>query len=344
LGCYPVTITAIHTHASITARTGSALTINTSGNVTITGLNGNTASGKLAVYDLQSRFMYGGSMSGQVRRLGVIFGGVALCAHAQWLDYPTPGTPRTHDGKPNLSAKTPRASNGKPDLSGVWRTEFAPAGEIERLFGFSKDFAVPGDDPRTFSRYSFNILADFKPEEVPLRPEVADLLRRNAEKRGAISPDARCLPLGLPRADLFNYAPFKIIQTPGLIAVLYEADDTHRQIYTDGRKLPVDPQPAWMGYSVGKWEGDTLVVDAAGFNDMSSLDIMGHPHSESLRIQERFQRRDFGHMDLSVTIEDPKTYTRPFTIKVTELLIPNSDVLESICNENEKDRAHLAKQ
>jgi hypothetical protein len=158
-----------------------------------------------------------------------------------------------------------------------------------------------------------------------------------------MSGPALCLPLGLPRADLFNYAPFKIIQTPGMIAVLYEADNTHRQIYTDGRKLPVDPQPAWLGYSVGKWEGDTLVVDASGFTVMSPLDLMGHPHSEDLHIQERFRRRDFGHMDLSIMIDDLKMYTRPFTVKVTEVLIPDSDILESICNENEKDRPHLAK-
>jgi hypothetical protein len=189
-----------------------------------------------------------------------------------------------------------------------------------------------------------NILVDFKPEESPLRPEFAELFRRNSEQKGTESPVARCLPQGLPRADLTNYAPFKIIQTPGVIAVLYEIDNTYRQIYTDGRKLPVDPQPAWVGYSVGKWEGDTLVVDAAGFTDKTWLDVAGHPHSDALRVQERFHRRDFGHMDLSITIDDPKIYTRPFTIQVGLRLVPDSDVLESICNENEKDRAHLTKK
>lgn len=280
-------------------------------------------------------------MSGRFIRVAVAFVGVLFCANGQWLGYPTPGTPRTPDGKPNLSAKTPRASNGKPDLSGVWQTEFAPPGENERLFGALVKFVVPGDDPGTFSKYFINILADFKPEESPLRPEAAEIFRKNAERRGTDNPATRCLPQGLPRADLFNYAPFKIIQTPGIIAVLYEVDNTHRQIYTDGRKLPVDPRPAWLGYSVGRWDGDTLVVDAAGFTDKSWLDLFGHPHSEDLRIQERFHRRDFGHMDLSVTIEDPKMYTKPFTIKVTEVLLPDSDILESVCNENEKDRVHL---
>lgn len=283
-------------------------------------------------------------MNSRIQRIGILFGGALLCAHAQWLNYPTPGTPRTRDGKADLFGKTPRASNGKPDLSGVWRTEYAPPGENERIFGASvKDYAVLGDDPRTFSKYYLNILVDFKPEDAPIRPEAAAAAQRNQDKRGTVSPTARCLPQGLPRADIFGYAPFKIIQTPGIVAVLYEIDNTHRQIYTDGRKLPVDPQPAWSGYSVGRWEGDTLIVDAAGFNDRTWLDSFGHPHSEDLRIQERFHRRDFGHMDLTVTIDDPKMYTRPFTVKVTEVLLPDSDILESICNENEKDRGHLEK-
>jgi hypothetical protein len=277
-------------------------------------------------------------------RLVGIFVFLATSTHAQWLHYPTPGTPRTRDGKPNLAAKVPRAPNGKPDLSGVWQAEYAPPGEDERLFGdVFKDFVVPGDDPRTFSKYFLNILADFKPEEAPIRAEAAELARRNSES-ARDNPSAQCLPQGMVRADLLSYNPFKILQTPGEIAILYEVDNTYRQIYTDGRKLPADPEPAWLGYSVGRWEGDTLVVDSAGFNDRSWLDAFGHPHSEALRIQERFHRRDFGHMDLELTIDDPKMYTKPFTVKATEVLIPDSDVLEYVCTENEKDRAHLGKQ
>jgi len=245
------------------------------------------------------------------------------------------------DGKPNLSAPAPRASNGKPDLSGVWQTELAPSGEFERLFGDVSFAVVPGDDFRSFSKYFFNVLADFKPEEAPIRPEAAELFRKRG---GKDNPVSRCLPLGIPSAEILSYAPYKIIQTPGLIVMLYEVDNTHRQVYTDGRKLPADPQPAWLGYSVGKWEGDTLVVDTAGFNDQSWLDVTGHPHSEALRIQERFRRRDFGHMEVQVTIDDPKTFTKPFTIKFNQLLIPDSDILEYFCTENEKDRAHLASQ
>jgi hypothetical protein len=273
----------------------------------------------------------------RVLRLFVLVQATFLALHGQWLDQPTPGTPRTKDGKPNIFAKTPRLA-GKPDLSGVWQVEPPPRGEIERMLGDLTADLVPGDDITTFSKYFFNILADFKPEESLLRPEAAEIMRRRSQKRE--TPDERCLPLGIPRAELIGF-PFKIVQTPGLIVIMYEADNTRRQIYTDGRKLPVDPNPTWLGYSIGRWEGDTLAVDSAGFNDRVWIDTFGHPVSESLHIQERFHRRDFGHMDLQITIDDPKMYTKPFTFKVTELLLPDSDIFEYFCAENEKDRAHL---
>ncbi len=275
-------------------------------------------------------------------RLGFLLAGALLLA-GQWLNYPTPGTPRKSDGTPNLSAKAPRASNGKPDLSGVWRTEYDSPAENERLFGPAvKAFIEPGDDPSQFSRYFLNILVDFKPEDSPMRPATAALFQKNVVRK-AESSSVRCLPQGLPRTDINSYQPFKILQTPGTIVMMYEVDNTHRQIYTDGRALPVDPQPTWGGYSIGRWDGDTLIVDAAGFNDGTWLDSAGHPHSDALRVHERFHRRDFGHMDLSVTVDDPKMYTKPFTIRVTEVLLPDTDILESVCNENEKDRVRLDK-
>jgi len=277
----------------------------------------------------------------QKLRLGIAFLWMVMCASAQWLNYPTPGTPRTKDGKPNLSAPTPRASNGKPDLSGVWQVEPPAPGEMERKVGDLGTFVVPGDDPRTFSPYFFNILVDFKREDAPIRPEAAAVFQRHAKAFGKDSPGSHCLPMGVPNTELIA-VPFKIIQTPGVIVLLIEADNTHRQIYTDGRPLPVDPQPSWQGYSIGKWEGDTLVVDTVGFNDKSWLDAIGHIHSESLRVQERYRRRDFGHMELQVTIEDPKTFTHPFTFKVNQLLIPDFFFLDTICTENERDRVHLA--
>jgi len=253
-------------------------------------------------------------------------------AFGQWLNYPAPGTPRTRDGKADLSAKAPHASDGKPDLSGVWRTE----PEHGRN---SSTFDVPGDYPSTFSRYFGNILADFKNPAEIVRPEAAELIRKY---RGTFKhPLYQCLPLGIPGADVFSYAPFKIIplNEPREIVILYEVDNTHRQIYLDGRKLPEDPQPSWLGYSVGRWEGDTLVVDTAGFNDKGT--IGGYPSTETLNLQERFHRLDFGHMDLQLTVNDPTLFLKPFTIKVTELLEPDSDVLEMICNENNTDLPHL---
>ena len=283
------------------------------------------------------------TMTDAKRSLAAVFAGALLLVPGQWLNYPTPGTPRTADGKPNLSAKAPRAPDGRPDLSGVWRTAYDSADANERLFGSGvKAFIEPGDDPSTFSKYFLNILVDFPSDASPMRAAAAQLFQQNTVRK-ANSSSARCLPQGLPRTDINSYAPFKIIQSHDVIAVLYEVDNTHRQIYVDGRSLPVDPQPTWGGYSVGRWDGDALNVEAAGFNAETWLDSGGHPHSEALHVREQFHRRDFGHMDLSVTIDDSTMYTRPFTIKVTEVLLPDSDILESVCNENEKDRTHLDK-
>lgn len=280
-------------------------------------------------------------MRRQKLKLGIVFAAVVTCASAQWLNYPTPGTPRTKNGKPNLSAPAPRAANGKPDLSGVWQVEPPAPGEMERKIGDVGTFAVPGDDPREFSPYFFNILADFKREEAPIRPAAAEVFMKNFKTYGKDHPYSRCLPMGIPSTELIG-VPFKMIHTPGILVLLNELDFTYRQIYTDGRPLPVDPQPSWLGYSIGRWEGDTLIVTTAGFNDKGWLDAIGHTHSEALRVEERFRRRDFGHMELQITIDDPKTFTKPFTITANQLLIPDSDVIETVCAENERDRAHIA--
>jgi len=275
---------------------------------------------------------------------GILLAGATITAmivpsvEAQWLNYPASGTPLTRDGKPNLSAKAPRGYKGKLDLSGVWQIEPPPAGEIERIFGDLGPGRVEGDDPRTFSKYALDFLVDFKPGESPLRPEAAALTLKRRETMD--SPSSHCLPHSVPTIELIGF-PFKIFQTPDTIAIYYEEKGVFRQIHTDGRKLPVNPFPAWMGYSTGKWEGDTLVVDTAGFNDKGWMDLRAHPRSEALRVQERFHRRDFGHMDVEATVDDPKILTRPVTIKFTELLIPNSDMLETFCTEGERDRAHM---
>jgi hypothetical protein len=269
----------------------------------------------------------------------LLLAALSTCAPAQWLNYPTPGVPRTQDGKPNLTAPAPRTADGKPDLSGVWMHERNSLAEMKRLFGENVGATnVPGMEVETVSKYAVNILVDFKPEESPMRPEAAEIFRRRAtglEERGT------CLPVGVPLGSLLS-EPFKIIQSPRLMAVLFE--DTHRQIYTDGRVLPTEfAQPSWLGYSTGKWDGDTLVVETAGFNDKTWLDVIGHPHSEALRITERYRRRDFGHLNAEMTFDDPKMYTRPFTIKVSYELQANSDIFEYFCDENEKDSAHTGK-
>ena len=270
----------------------------------------------------------------------------ATCANAQWLNHPDARTPRTRDGKPNLSARAPRASNGKPDLSGVWQAHAAQPGEMLRLLQArpgprSVDQIDPAVDLQTYSKYFLNVLADFKPGEEPMRPEAAALLKQHAESQGKDVPTSHCLPGGVPFSTLV--APFKMIQTPMEIVMLLEDNNPPRQIYIDGRKLPANPETMWMGYSVGKWEGDTLVVDSFGFNDRTWLDAFGHPHSESMRITERFRRTNFGHMDIEVTMDDPKMYTRPFTVKFPARLLPDTDTLESVCAENERDRPHLDK-
>ena len=172
-----------------------------------------------------------------------------------------------------------------------------------------------------------------------MKPGTATLVQERTATQHRDSPTSHCLPGGVPFSTLI--APFKIIQTPIEIVMLLEDNNPPRQIYLDGRPLPKDPEPSWMGYSSGKWDGDTLVVDTIGFQDRSWIDSVGHPRSEGMRVTERFHRRDFGHMDLEVTFNDPKYYTRPFTVKAPIRLLPDSDVLESICAEGEKDRVHL---
>jgi hypothetical protein len=193
----------------------------------------------------------------------------------------------------------------------------------------------------TISKYAIDILLDFKPkEEAIMRPEAAESLRRTSKR----DPSNVCMGvLGFPLADLLS-EPIKIVQAPRLTVILSEAGYLHRQIFTDGRSLPKEFDfPAFLGYSVGHWERDTLVVETAGFNNKTRLDQAGHPHSEALRVTERFRRRDFGHLDLEMTFDDPKMYTKPFTIKVAHNLIADADLFEMFC-ENERDRAHLGKQ
>jgi len=276
----------------------------------------------------------------------LILGSLNVGTSAQWLNFPTPGTPRTRDGKPNLSAPTPRAADGKPDLSGVWMHEVTTVAEMRRLYGALIDEAVrvdvPGMEIGTQHKYGFNIFVDFKPGTEPIRPQAADIQRRNAARPES---ETVCKEVtGFPLAGLLS-EPIKIVQSPRLTVILYEIDNLHRQVYTDGRRLPTEfDKPAYLGYSVGRWQGDVLVVETAGFNDSTRLDLFGHPHSEALRVTERFRRRDFGHLDVDMTFDDPTMYTKPFTITVPHNLLADSDIFEMFCAENEKDFNHLQKR
>jgi len=263
----------------------------------------------------------------------------AVAAHAQWHNYPAAGIPRTKDGKPNLSARTPRAANGKPDLSGVWTTDGSPPGEVDRLFPGISDLAVPGDDPRSFNKFFLNVFADDKNEDVPIKPEALPTFLERAKSQGKDNPTSHCLPAGIPMGDLLP-VPRRFIQLPSMLVILYEGMNPQRVIHMDGRKHVLE-QPAWLGYSIGRWEGDTLVADTRGFNDRSWLDAFGHPRTEAMHIVERFTRRDFGHIDVEMTFEDPGAYTKPFSIRFTQTLTPDTDLIESVCAENEKDRQHL---
>jgi hypothetical protein len=247
---------------------------------------------------------------------------------AQWLNHPTAGAPRTRDGKVNTAARAPRL-NGKPDFSGLWQVQGQPRA-AGALFGLGES---------ENSRYFINVLADFPPNELPLTPAALERWKHNIQP-STPSPIVNCLPDGMPHGNVLPQ-PFKVVHSTGVIVLLYEVGTTFRQIFMDGRKLPVDPSPTWQGYSVGRWEGDTLVVDTIGFNDRSWLDVRGTPHSEEMRVEERFRRRDYGHMDLTIGITDPKTFTRPISFSVVLNLMPDTELLEHYCQENEKDDEHI---
>ena len=279
------------------------------------------------------------------RRLFVLSLLFAAGVQAQWLNFPTPGTPRTADGKPKLTAPAPRGLDGKPDLSGVWMHEKTTIAEMRRLFGdrFESDIALapPGMEIGTQHKYVFDILLDYKPEAAMLRPKAVEMLRSFAASR---NPANVCTGVfGFPMAGLLS-EPIKIVQAPRLTMVLYEVQNLRRQIYTDGRALPKEVNfPAYLGYSAGHWDHDTFVVESAGFNDKTTFDAMGHPHGEALHVTERFHRRDFGNLDIEMTFDDPEMYTKPFTIKIPHHLMADADIFEDFCD-NEKDSAHLGKR
>jgi hypothetical protein len=233
---------------------------------------------------------------------------------AQWLHQPTPGIPRTASGQPDLAAAAPRSADGKPDLSGLWN-KISP-------------------------KYSRNIAADLKAGDV--QPWAQALVEQRREDLGRDYMNVHCLPLGpgySTAADSTGSEMMKIIQTPSLIVIL-NPDLTYRQIFLDGRQLEAAPNPDWMGYSVGHWEGETLVVESYGFNDRTWLDHDGHPHTQALRMTERYHRRDFGNLDLDVMFSDPGAYAKPWTVSVRAELAPDTAMIEWVCNENATGLEH----
>src|SRR6185436_3371694 len=233
---------------------------------------------------------------------------LATPAAAQWTNYPK---------APNLSGPPPRSADGHPDLSGVWQA-----------------------DGQT---YFFDLAAGLPPGDVVMLPWARAEQQRREERLHGDDPLARCLPHGVPRINTNGLFPFKIVQTPGLVVILYEQMNLFRQIFTDGRKLANDVNPTWLGYSTGKWDGDTLVIETTGLNGKAWLDTQkGRPASEALRVTERFRRKSFGTLEVVATIDDPKNYAKPWTTTVQTMNLQlGTDILEFVCNENEKAMPHM---
>lgn len=257
----------------------------------------------------------------------IAIAGLFVPAQAQWK-HPDERAKRTPDGKPILTAPAPRL-NGKPDLSGLWQ------GPPPISAGEGPGIQADGSDVGDIHR---NVFYEIKRDQEPLKPEAIAIVNSRRDKP---RPQSLCLPMGAP-SFLFVRA-FKIVQTPQQIVMFGETPDPPRQIFLDGRELPKDPDPTWLGSSTAKWDGDTLVVQTTGFKEEGWLDNSGHPRSEKMLITERYHRRDFGHMDVEIRYEDPKFYTRPFVNKSSLHLIPDSDLIEYVCTENEKDIGHSDK-
>src|SRR5262245_26965971 len=240
----------------------------------------------------------------------ILAAGIAL--DAQWIKLPTPGLPRLPDGKPDLSAPAPRTPDGKPDFSGLWKND--------------------GGD-----RYYNNVASDLQVGDVA--PWAHALFIRRQLEFGKDSMETQCLPLG-PAYMTTRYREFRIVQTPALIMIAFD-DGMHREIFMDGRSLDPDPNPTWMGYSVGRWEGDVLVVESNGYTDRSWLDFGGHPHTENLRITERYTRPNVGRLDRALTMTDPKIYAKPITLTIPSKLLADTELLEGFCENHQKNRERM---
>ena len=237
---------------------------------------------------------------------------------AQWEPFPMKNVPRTADGKVDVNAPPRRLPDGATDLSGFWM----PTAQV---------------------KYLLNLAADMKPEDIPLQPWARKVYQERIDNNGKDHPGVHCWPSGIPEKENIPDG-LKIVQTPDLIVVLHESRTIYRQIFLDGRPLPRDPQPTWMGYSVGRWENGTLVVDTIGQNGRTWLDMKGLPGTEALHVTERFTRTKIGHIDLDVTIDDPKAYTKPWSGGHIINWHPGEDFPEYFCQDNNRDAEHLVGQ
>jgi len=257
---------------------------------------------------------------------------VIVCAasatvSAQWLKYPTAAVPRKADGKPNLGAPAPRTADGKPDLSGIWDIEHnrpcPPSGCFDMEVG------------QEFVNIGWSLKGG-----LPYQPWAAEAKKKRSEENGKDDPVTRCLPGGVVKSHTTALMR-KIVQTPALVVILREADTSFRQIFTDGRPLPTVEQPTFDGYSIGKWEGDTLVVQTIGFKDGMWLDRSGSPSTDAARLTERFTRVNYGKLEIEITVDDPKAYTAPWTVKLNHSIVLDTDLLDYTCLENEKSLSHI---
>jgi hypothetical protein len=249
---------------------------------------------------------------------------------AQWVNYPSAGVPRNVNGSAKLDAPAPRTPDGKPDLSGLWSWEH------------NRPCPPDGCPDQQVGEEFVNLAWSLK-GVLPYQPWAAELVKKRKAANAKDDPKSRCLPEGALRVHTDGLLK-KIVQTPGLLVILNERDAGYRQIFTDGRPLPKDPNPSWNGYSSGKWEGETLVVQTIGFRDDMWLDTDGNPLTSAAKVTERFRRPSFGKLEIEITVDDPKAYTAPWTIKLNQPILLDSELLDYICLENEKDAIHFVGQ
>lgn len=264
-------------------------------------------------------------------RSALAFFTFALVGSAQWVHYPTAGVPRTADGKVDMSAKAPKLADGKPDLSGTWTSD-----EVDPR----KPGVPPNPNDATTSRRMINLGVELPGGKLPYQDWQLPIVKERTANKAVDDPHIRCYPDNFLRAYGTPHL-LKFVHSPNLLVVLNEWNASYRQVFVDARPMPVDPLPSWQGYSSAKWEGDTLVVDTVGVRDDTWIDWNGSVITESAKIREEFRRIDLGHMEIKVTVDDPKAYTKPWTVMIKERLIADTDLIEEICLENERSLVHM---